>query len=69
VNNRIISGTFLFSKENFEYLKTSPVTFMRVKYSGETVDFPFKTQLVSEIDKTTTEPENYFINYLKCIEN
>jgi hypothetical protein len=69
VNNRIMGGTFLFSKENYEDLKTSPVTFMRVKYSGETIDFPFKTLLVSEIDKTTTEPENYFINYLKCIEN
>jgi hypothetical protein len=68
-NNRIMGGTFLFAKENFEDLKTSPVTFMRVKYSGETVDFPFKTQLISELDKTTTEPENYFIHYLKCIEN
>jgi hypothetical protein len=69
INNRIMSGTFLFAKENFEDLKTSPVTFMRVKYSGETIDYPFKTKLVSEVDKTATEPENYFINNLKCIDN
>jgi len=68
-NNRILTGTFVFAKENFEELKTSPVTFMRVKFAGETVDYPFKTSFVSEMDKKTYEPENYFINYLKCIEN
>ena len=66
VNNRVISGRFLFTKENFEDLATSPVTFMRVKYAGETVDFPFKTELISELDKSKSQPENYFINNLKC---
>jgi hypothetical protein len=69
MNNRLISGTFLFARENFEDLRTSPVTFMRVKYSGETVDFPFKTEFISELDKNKYQPENYFINNLKCIEN
>ncbi|WP_162127717.1 hypothetical protein [Flavobacterium phycosphaerae] len=68
-NNRIMGGTFLFSKENFEDLKTSPVTFMRVKFAGETIDYPFKTEFISELDKIKYQPENYFINYLKCLEN
>jgi len=68
-NNRVTSGTFVFSKENFEELKNSPVTYMRVKFAAETIDYPFKTSFVSEMDKKTYEPENYFINYLKCIEN
>lgn len=68
-NNRIISSTFVFSKENFEDLKTSKVTFMRVQYSGETIDYPFKTELISELDNKTYQPESYFIDYLKCIEN
>lgn len=68
-NTRIISGSFVFSKDNYEDLKISPVTFMRVKFLGETLDFPFKTSFVSEMDKKTYEPENYFVNYLKCIEN
>lgn len=68
-NNRVTSGTFVFSVENFEELKKSPVTYMRVKFAGETIDYPFKTSFVSEMDKKTYEPENYFINYLKCIEN
>ena len=67
-NTRIISGTFVFSKDNYEDLKISPVTFMRVKFLGETLDFPFKTSFLSEMDKKTYEPENYFVNYLKCIE-
>jgi hypothetical protein len=68
-NTRIISGSFVFSKDNYEDLKISPVTFMRIKYSGETLDYPFKTELISELDKKTYQPENYFINYLKCVEN
>ncbi len=69
INNRVMSGNFVFAKENFEDLRTSAVTFMRVKFAGETVDYPFRTELIAEIDKKTYRPENYFINYLKCIEN
>jgi hypothetical protein len=65
-NNRITSATFLFSKENFEHLKTSKVTFMRIQYAGETVDYPFKTSFTSELDGKTYEPEKYFIENLKC---
>ncbi|MES2410427.1 MAG: hypothetical protein V4535_03180 [Bacteroidota bacterium] len=68
-SSRVMSGSFVFSKENYEELKVSPVTFMRVKYGGETVDYPFKTEFTAELDKKTYQPENYFINYLKCIEN
>jgi hypothetical protein len=68
-NTRILIGSFVFSKENFEELKTSPVTFMRIKYSGEIIDYPLKTELISELDKKTYQPENYFIDYLKCVEN
>lgn len=68
-NVRIMSGTFVFSKENYQDLKLSPVTYMRIKFAGETVDYPFRTGFVSNVDKVIYEPENYFVNYLKCIEN
>ncbi len=68
-NVRILSGSFVFAKENFEELKVSPVTFMRIKFAGEILDYPFKTGFVSVIDKKMYEPENYFKTYLKCIEN
>lgn len=68
-NSRFMSGSFVFSKENYEDLKVSPVTFMRVKYAGESIDYPFKTEFTAEMDKKTYQPENYFMNYLRCIEN
>lgn len=68
MNNRIVTGTFLFSKENYEDLKTSPVTFMRIKFTTETTDYPFKTGFVSVLDKKMYEPEKYFMDYIKCIE-
>jgi len=67
-NVRVTTGSFVFSKENFEDLKTSPVTFMRIKYAGETVDYPLKSGFRSETDKKIYEPENYFIHYIKCVE-
>ena len=68
-NSRVMSGSFVFSKDNFEELKVSQVTFMRIKFAGETIDYPFKTEFTSDLDKKTYKPENYFIDYLKCIEN
>ena len=62
-NSRITSGSFVFSKENYEELKVSPVTFMRVKFAGETIDYPFKTEFTAELDKKTYQPEKYFINF------
>ena len=68
-NSRIITGSFVFSKENYEDLKVSPVTFMRIKFAGETIDYPFRSEFTAELDKKTYQPEYYFINYLKCVEN
>ena len=68
-NNRVLNSTFVFAKENFEDLKTAKITFMRILFSGETLDYPFKTEFVSEMDKKTYQPETYFIDYLKCITN
>jgi hypothetical protein len=69
INNRVMTGSFVFARENYEDLRISPVTFMRVRFAGETVDYPFRTELVAEMDKMKYEPENYFIHNLKCIEN
>ena len=69
LDSRITIGSFVFSKDNYEELKVSPVTFMRMKFAGETIDYPFKTEFTAEMDKKTYQPENYFIDYLKCVEN
>ena len=67
VNNRVLSGYFLFMKDTFEALKSAPIAIMRIKYTAETVDYIIKNELVSEIDKNTYYPDSYFVNYLKCI--
>jgi len=68
VNNRILGGYFLFMKDTFEELKKSPISFIRIKFTGETVDYITKSELVSEIDKNTYTPDQYFLDYLKCVE-
>ncbi|WP_395043209.1 hypothetical protein [Flavobacterium sp.] len=67
-NVRILSGYFLFMKDSFQELKNSPISIMRIKFSGETEDYIIKSELISELNQKTYYPENYFINNLKCIE-
>ena len=68
LNNRITTGYFMFMKDSFEELKKSPISLMRIKYTTETVDYVFSSELISEMDSQTYNPDVYFINYLKCIE-
>ncbi|MFV8355669.1 hypothetical protein ACNQGB_05735 [Flavobacterium sp. XS1P32] len=67
-DNRINSGIFMFMKESFEDLKNSSVSLMRIKYLTDTEDYVLKKELKSELNNETYYPEDYFINYLKCIE-
>ncbi|MSP84882.1 MAG: hypothetical protein EXR18_03535 [Flavobacteriaceae bacterium] len=68
-NNRILSGTFMFLKGTLEDLQTSAVSSMRIKFTTETKDYIFKKILVSEMDKKTYLPSNYFIDFLPCVIN
>lgn len=68
-NIRILSGYFMFIKENYAELKKSPVSLMRIRYATETVDYIFKEDLKAEIDGKTYHPGSYFVNSLHCIEN
>ena len=60
---------FLFKKEGYEDLKNSPISYIRIKYSTESIDYIFKKELKSELDGTVYEPENYFVNYMHCLED
>ena len=66
--SRILGGYFLFMKDTFQELKNSPISFIRIKFAGETTDYITKSELVSEVDKKTYNPDHFFIDYLKCIE-
>jgi hypothetical protein len=67
-NLRILTGTFLFTKGSLEELEQNAISFIRVKYVNDTVDYPVKKQLDSETMKKKYFPEGYFINNLKCIQ-
>jgi hypothetical protein len=67
-DNRVNSGIFMFLKDSFEELKSSPVSMMRIKYLTDTEDYILKKEFKSELTNEIYNPENYFINNLKCIE-
>ncbi len=68
-DNRLITGSFMFMKGSFEELKNSAVTMMRIKYLTDTEDYILKKELKSELTNEIYEPETYFINNIRCIEN
>ncbi len=67
-NIRILTGYFYFTKTNYEELKNSPISLMRIQFASETKDYVLKSELISETLKTTSKPDNYFIQFLKCVE-
>ena len=67
-NNRLLSSQFLFLKGSFEDLKSSPISFMKIRFLTGEEDYVFTKNLKSEVDGLYYEPENYFINFLNCIE-
>ena len=69
LNNRILSGYFMFRKEDFQELKNSPVSFVRLKFGAETEDYIYRKAFKSEMNGEVYEPENYFINYFHCLED
>ncbi len=67
-NIRVLTGSFLFTKGTLEDLEKFPISFMRIKYSTETVDYPVRNELTSETNNEKYFPDKYFMNYLKCLE-
>lgn len=67
-NIRVLTGYFYFTKSNYEELKNSPVSLMRIQFAGETKDYILKNELNSETLKTTSKPDSYFMQFLKCVE-
>ncbi|MDR6759984.1 hypothetical protein J2Y38_000163 [Flavobacterium sp. 2755] len=67
-DNRVNTGIFMFMKDNYEDLKTSPVLIMRIKYLTDTEDYIVKRELVSEMNNKTYQPNTYFMQNIKCVE-
>ncbi len=67
-DNRILTGTFMFVKGSIEDLKSSPVNLMRIKYLTDIDDYVMKKEFKSELNNEVYQPENYFINNLRCVQ-
>lgn len=67
-NIRILTAYFYFTKTNFEELKNSPISLVRIQFSGESKDYVLKSELTSETLKTTSKPDIYFMQFLNCVE-
>ncbi|KRB58134.1 hypothetical protein [Flavobacterium sp. Root186] len=67
-DNRVNTGIFMFMKDNYEDLKTSPVLIMRIKYLTDTEDYIVKRELVSEMNSKTYQPNTYFMQNIRCVE-
>lgn len=68
LNNRVFTGYFMFRKDDFQALKDSPVSFVRIKFATDTVDYIFRKAFKSELNGEVYEPESYFMNYFHCLE-
>lgn len=67
-NARFIEGYFVFAKNNYEELKKSPLSLMRIQFVGQTKDYVINKVIESELQNKIYYPENIFISFLKCIE-
>lgn len=67
-DNRVKSGVFMFLKENYEELKKSPVSLMRIKYLTDVEDIIIRQEFTAELDGKVYHPETYFMENLRCVE-
>lgn len=66
-NVRVLEGFFYFTPENFQDLKTEKVYLIKITANTGDVNFVIKPTLNSEIYKTKSTPDTYFIDNLKCL--
>ncbi|SNR84283.1 hypothetical protein [Flavobacterium sp. ov086] len=67
-DNRVNTGYFMFMKDNYEELKKSPVSIMRIKYLTDVEDYIVKADLTSELTGKVYHPNTYFIDNIRCVE-
>lgn len=69
LNNRILSGYFNINKADYENLKQSQISFIRVKFVPDVADFVMRKEFKSELNNEVYQPESYFIDFVHCLES
>jgi hypothetical protein len=67
-NIRILTGYFYFTNSNYEELKNSPISLLRLQFMGNNKDYVVKSEIDSETIKLKANPASFFIEFLNCIE-
>lgn len=67
-NIRVIDSYFAFTKNNYNQLKESPISLMRIQFADGSKEYVIKDKHTSELQKVEVEPSKVFMNYLHCIE-
>lgn len=67
-NIRILEANFYIKKEHLELLKKSPISIIQVRFAGSTELFNVRDELKSTIVDVKTQPTNFFIDNIPCIE-
>lgn len=68
-NIRVLNSSFYFMKDDFEDLKKHPVSVMQIRYgAGDKTNYVFEKELISKNLEVTTQPQRFFIENFKCVE-
>lgn len=67
-NIRILDANFYIKKEHLELLKKSPISIIQIRFAGSTELFNIHNELKSTIVDVKTQPTNFFIDNIPCIE-
>lgn len=65
---RISQANFLFPKDVWNQLKDETVDFIRIASSTSSQDFVVKAEIESSLTKDFFRPNQFFMDYLHCIE-
>lgn len=64
-----LKGSFILTAEIISLLKNKPLARMDIKFAKNIENYEIQKNIFLESDNTMFEPANYFIKYLKCIDN
>ncbi len=67
-NIRVLEAYFVFTKHNYEALKTSPISIMRIQYAGDKEDLNIASKIQSEVFNESFYPATFFIDHLHCVD-
>lgn len=67
-NIRILDANFYIKKEHLKLLKEAPISMIQIRFAGSTELFIIQNELKSTIVDVKTQPTQFFMDNIPCIE-